>query len=66
MEHSQRAEDIIFQLRASNIYGISDVLYGLASVCNENYELHFLGQGALLTQLIDPSTERLVSLLKKM
>ena len=37
-------------------YGVSDVLCNFASVCPENYQLHFLGQGALLWQLIDPDT----------
>lgn len=37
-------------------YGVSDVLCNFASVCNENYQLHFLAQGALLAQLIDPVT----------
>lgn len=39
-------------------YGVSDVLCNFASVCPENYQLHFLGQGALLWQLIDPITGR--------
>ncbi len=34
----------------------SDVLCNFASVCHENYQLHFLGQGALLLQLIDPAS----------
>ena len=37
-------------------YGVSDVLCNFASVCLDNYKLHFLGQGALLLQLIDPLT----------
>ncbi|MBW2514140.1 MAG: phenylacetate--CoA ligase family protein [Deltaproteobacteria bacterium] len=37
-------------------YGVSDVLCNFASVCGENYQLHFLAQGALLAQLIDPAT----------
>jgi phenylacetate-CoA ligase len=37
-------------------YGVSDVLCNFASVCDENYQLHFLAQGALLAQLIDPAT----------
>jgi len=37
-------------------YGVSDVLCNFASVCSENYQLHFLAQGALLAQLIDPAT----------
>ncbi len=44
-------------IRASNAnYGMSDVLCNFASVCDEAYELHFLGQGAVLAQIIDPST----------
>jgi phenylacetate-CoA ligase len=42
-------------MKAQNAnYGVSDVLCNFASVCEENYQLHFLGQGALLAQLIDP------------
>ena len=37
-------------------YGVSDVLCNFASVCSEKYQLHFLAQGALLAQLIDPVT----------
>ena len=37
-------------------YGVSDVLCNFASVCSENYQLHFLAQGTLLAQLIDPIT----------
>ena len=37
-------------------YGVSDVLCNFASVCNETYQLHFLAQGALLAQLVDPTT----------
>lgn len=37
-------------------YGVSDVLCNFASVCGEKYQLHFLAQGALLAQLIDPAT----------
>jgi len=37
-------------------YGVSDVLCNFASVCNENYQLHFLAQGALLAQLVDATT----------
>ena len=44
-------------MRAQNAnYGVSDALCNFASVCEENYQLHFLGQGALLAQLIDPAT----------
>ena len=37
-------------------YGVSDVLCNFSSVCQENYQLHFLAQGGLLLQLIDPAT----------
>ncbi len=37
-------------------YGVSDVLCNFASVCPDNEKLHFLGQGALLLQLIDPGS----------
>ncbi|MDA3918028.1 MAG: phenylacetate--CoA ligase family protein [Deltaproteobacteria bacterium] len=44
-------------IKAQNAnYGVSDVLCNFASVCPENYKLHFLGQGALLLQLINPVT----------
>jgi len=44
-------------MKAQNAnYGVSDVLCNFASVCPDNYKLHFLGQGALLVQLIDPFT----------
>ena len=45
-------------IKAQNAnYGVSDVLCNFASVCPENYKLHFLGQGALLLQLINPVTK---------
>ena len=45
-------------MKAQNAnYGVSDVLCNFASVCDKNYQLHFLAQGALLLQLIDPFTE---------
>ena len=44
-------------MKAQNAnYGVSDVLCNFASVCPDNYKLHFLGQGALLVQLVDPMT----------
>ena len=44
-------------MRAVNAnYGMSDVLSSFASVCDESYELHFLGQGTVVAQTIDPST----------
>jgi phenylacetate-CoA ligase len=36
-------------------YGVSDVLCNFAAQCAENPDLHFMGQGALLVQLIDPA-----------
>ncbi len=45
-------------IKAQNAnYGVSDVLCNFASVCPGNYKLHFLGQGALLLQLINPVTK---------
>lgn len=44
-------------MKAQNAnYGVSDVLCNFAAVCDENYQLHFLGTGALLFQLIDPES----------
>lgn len=52
----QRMEDT-WGMKAQNAnYGVSDVLCNFASVCPDNYKLHFLGQGALIVQLIDPIT----------
>ena len=54
--YRNRIEDT-WGMKAQNAnYGVSDVLCNFASVCPENYTLHFLGQGALLVQLIDPYT----------
>ncbi|WP_457551355.1 phenylacetate--CoA ligase family protein [Desulfobacula sp.] len=54
--YRQRIEDT-WGMKAQNAnYGVSDVLCNFASVCQDNYTLHFLGQGALLVQLIDPVT----------
>ncbi len=36
-------------------YGVSDALCNFAAQCPDNPDLHFLGQGALLAQLIDPA-----------
>jgi len=56
--YRKRIEDT-WGMKAQNAnYGVSDVLCNFASVCDETYQLHFLGQGALLLQLIDPVTER--------
>jgi len=44
-------------MKAQNAnYGVSDVLCNFAAVCEDNYQLHFLGMGALLFQLIDPES----------
>ena len=44
-----------FKARNAN-YGMAEVLCNFASVCDEADELHFLGQGAVLAELIDPSS----------
>ena len=44
-----------FRARNAN-YGMAEVLCNFASVCDEADELHFLGQGAVLAELIDPSS----------
>jgi len=52
----QRIEDV-WGMKARNAnYGVSDVLCNFASQCDQDDNLHFLGQGALLAQLIDPTT----------
>ena len=49
--------EVTWGMKAQNAnYGVSDVLCNFAAVCLDNYKLHFLGQGALLVQLIDPLT----------
>jgi phenylacetate-CoA ligase len=54
--YRQRIEDT-WGMKAQNAnYGVSDVLCNFAAVCEENYQLHFLGTGALLFQLIDPES----------
>jgi phenylacetate-CoA ligase len=51
--------ETIWGMKAQNSnYGVSDVLCNFASVCPDNYKLHFLGQGTLLLQLIDPLTQK--------
>ncbi|MFP4036681.1 MAG: phenylacetate--CoA ligase family protein [Desulfobacteraceae bacterium] len=46
-------------MRAQNAnYGVSDVLCNFASVCEDNNNLHFMGQGALLVQLVDPVSRK--------
>ena len=44
-----------FKAKNAN-YGMAEVLCNFASVCDEADELHFLGQGAVLAELIDPSS----------
>jgi phenylacetate-CoA ligase len=39
-------------------YGMSDVLSNFAAECDRRAELHFLGQGAIVCQLVDPETGR--------
>ena len=43
-------------MRASNVYGLADSMSDFASVCDDVYELHYVGQGALIADIIDPST----------
>ncbi len=44
-------------MKASNAnYGLSEALCNFASVCDEIDALHFLAQGALVPQLIEPSS----------
>ena len=52
--YRQRIEETWGMKAQNSNYGVSDVLCNFASVCDENYQLHFLGQGAVLLQLIDP------------
>ena len=54
--YRQRIETTWGMKAQNSNYGVSDVLCNFASVCRDNYKLHFLGQGALLIQLIDPET----------
>ena len=55
-DYRRRIEET-WGLKAMNAnYGVSDVLCNFAAVCQENYQLHFLAQGGLLLQLIDPAT----------
>ena len=44
-------------MRASNAnYGLSEVMCNFAATCDRSDELHFMGQGSLLAELIDPSS----------
>ena len=55
-EFRRRLEET-WGLRAANAnYGMSDVLCNFASVCDTVDELHFLAQGALVAQLVDPDS----------
>ncbi len=57
-DYRRRIEET-WGMKAMNAnYGVSDVLCNFAAVCQENYQLHFLAQGGLLLQLIDPVTGR--------
>lgn len=52
-----------WRIKAQNAnYGVSDVLCNFAAQCTENPALHFLAQGALLVELIDPETEQALPL----
>ncbi len=54
--YRKRIEDAWGMTAQNANYGVSDVLCNFASVCRENYELHFLATGSLLLQLIDPES----------
>ena len=54
-DFKRRVEET-WDMRAANIYGMSDVLCTFAAVCDRSEDLHMLSQGALLIQLIDPET----------
>lgn len=59
-----RMEDT-WGFRAKNAnYGMAEVLCNFASVCDQRNELHFLGQGAVLPEIIDPATGEAISLEK--
>ena len=50
-----------FKARNAN-YGMAEVLCNFASVCDEADDLHFLGHGAVLAELIDPSSGETLSM----
>jgi phenylacetate-CoA ligase len=55
---TRRAIEETWGLRARDAnYGMSDTLSNFAAECDARPELHFLGQGAILCQLIDPERE---------
>ena len=46
-----------WDMRARNAnYGVSDILCNFASVCDHSEDLHYLGAGAMIPQLVDPET----------
>jgi phenylacetate-CoA ligase len=54
---TRRAIEETWGLRARDAnYGMSDTLSNFAAECDRRAELHFLGQGAILCQLVDPDT----------
>lgn len=52
--YRQRIEEP-WGIKASNCYGISDVMSSFAAVCQDSNDLHFMGQGSLVAQMIDPA-----------
>ena len=50
-----------FKARNAN-YGMAEVLCNFASVCDEVEDLHFLGHGAVLAELIDPTSGETLSM----
>ena len=57
----QRIEET-WGMRASNSYGMSDVISCFAAVCEDVDELHFVGQGVLLAQIADPNSAEVLPL----
>lgn len=53
--YRQRIEEP-WGIKASNCYGISDVMSSFAAVCQDSNDLHFMGQGSLVAQMIDPAS----------
>ncbi len=52
---TRRAIEETWGMRARDAnYGMSDTLSNFASECEHRPELHFLGQGAIVCQLVDP------------
>ena len=51
----RRAIEETWGMRATDAnYGMSDTLSNFAAECDRRAELHFLGQGAIVCQLVDP------------